>query len=137
MNKKIFLIFFVLLGFFLLSRMEQETKFEPIKSVLQTEDDESELKPQTNERRSDNKTVENPELIKGVRSALSRFDETLSTITKEDLEEEQERMRQSRERFAKIIVESPEQSVVVDKRGVKWIKLTYSSGAVRYEFLEN
>jgi hypothetical protein len=69
-----------------------------------------------------------------VRAALRRFNEVANRMTRADLRAEQERLRAAKERFAAVVVQEPVRESHVDARGHRWIKLSYPSGAVRYEF---
>jgi hypothetical protein len=75
--------------------------------------------------------------LKKVQDALDHFNHVMDSITREQLEEEQERLKQARERFNQVVVAEPRVEQFKDEWGVTWEKLTYPSGEVRYDFPSN
>ncbi len=71
-----------------------------------------------------------------IENALNRFESTLEQITASDLEVEQKKMKAAKIKFQKIKVDDPLETEVIDKNGIKWTKLTYPSGKVKYDFPE-
>lgn len=71
--------------------------------------------------------------VKKVAAALERFNAISSRITKEQLDEEQKRMLEAKEKLSAIEAPEPSAREIVDERGFQWVELTYPSGEVRYE----
>lgn len=69
-----------------------------------------------------------------VRAAFVKFQATLKDITKEKLEAEQARIRGALEVARNIPTPDPTIEAIKDESGLRWNKLTYPSGEVRYEF---
>lgn len=69
-----------------------------------------------------------------VRAALARLDALQTEITQDMLDREQALMREKAREFAMIEAPEPQRNEVSDEGGRRWMRLTYPSGEVRYEF---
>lgn len=69
-----------------------------------------------------------------VRAELANFNRVLNSVTREDLEAEQLRMKAAHERMSHATVAEPEMEIEHDRYGLAWVKKTYPSGEVRYDF---
>lgn len=67
-------------------------------------------------------------------AAFEKFQAALKDITKEKLEAEQARLRAALEVARNMPTPEPAVEAIVDESGLKWNKLTYPSGEIRYEF---
>lgn len=71
-----------------------------------------------------------------VRAALARFNRALDAITKEDIEREQASMRVAEKHMRNVPLQEPRAEDFLDEHGLRWTKLLYPSGEVRYELPE-
>ncbi|WP_437717683.1 hypothetical protein WMF45_15480 [Sorangium sp. So ce448] len=71
--------------------------------------------------------------VEKVEAALDRFNTISSRITQEQLDAEQKRMLEAKEKLSAIEAPEPSAREIVDAHGFEWVELTYPSGDVRYE----
>ncbi|WP_437909081.1 hypothetical protein WME95_15095 [Sorangium sp. So ce327] len=71
--------------------------------------------------------------VEKVEAALERFNTISSRITQEQLDAEQKRMLEAKEKLSAIEAPEPSAREIVDDHGFQWVELTYPSGDVRYE----
>jgi hypothetical protein len=69
-----------------------------------------------------------------IKAAFEKFQASLKDITKERLEAEQVRLKAALEVARSMPTPEPAVEAIVDESGLKWNKLTYPSGEIRYEF---
>lgn len=67
-------------------------------------------------------------------AAFQKFQSALKDITKDKLEAEQARLNAALEMARNMPTPEPAVEAIVDESGLKWNKLTYPSGEIRYEF---
>lgn len=145
MNKKVFIGLILLTlstTFLFISEKEEEishdlaiemTSKTTQQSVLIKHGDVNNNSEVISSKKTDEAKV-NPDKKEKVLAAIDRFNEKLSRISREDLEEEQERLKEAKEKYLAIKAPTPKEEEYIDENGTKWVKLTYPNGEVRYDF---
>ncbi|MGI0115304.1 hypothetical protein [Zooshikella sp. RANM57] len=70
-----------------------------------------------------------------VRAALEVVRQRTAQISREDIVVEQQKIKTVREELVNIKVKPPQLEEFTDEAGIKWNKLTYENGEVKYELI--
>ncbi|WP_027708170.1 hypothetical protein [Zooshikella ganghwensis] len=70
-----------------------------------------------------------------VRLALNTVRQRTAQITREDIVAEQQQLKAVRDKLENIEVKPPQIAEFTDEAGIKWNKLTYANGEVKYELV--